>query len=637
MDRASGPKEPNDHCHAPSPRRRDLRNSRHEEPDRDGNQRYSDRARLEPARSLARRAARCRAIPGHRPGRVARAALPLPHRVAHACGPASPCVAGAWVLHHHRQVREAADIGVEVRAADLGARGRGPDALLQAAGVQVVLPHYVVLVVAGVLSDEQRSVTLDRSHVVRVGNEARVAPVVGVTAIALFAADDRLHGCRNIGGVHRHLVHAAAPVVRKADVVASPCIIGVIRRTRAGLVLHAFLNRRHHDVALTAVHAVGEALHLVPLRGAAQVAGVATGLEARCKLLHSGLHLEALEPGTAVNSREACGANRRGACARRGRFLEDVGEGLRRGGRADLCFRGGPHANPLEREAPTVRGTGLRGLGAEELPCGEVICGARDKPAQVDVAAVVREVHHLPVWHHVRQLPRAAAHGHALLGEVAASGGGARPSLEGVAELVRLEVAVVRRLPSREVAAHRVRTVIPHPVLRVRCAAAEHVEVGGRPCLRIRLVLLSAEVRVPRGEGPGARDPHATVRAPVHVRGLLQLQCPVVRVLLKLEEVGRTWPVFQMHNHVGLPALMDHACEVRVVRNKLLARDGRPRAGVDGVNRNRVRALLHDDAEGVTFVRIRGAPSLARLHNDLVVLLVVDRSQDHLIENLHLL
>mmetsp|Transcript_28949 Transcript_28949/g.85944 ORF Transcript_28949/g.85944 Transcript_28949/m.85944 type:complete len:498 (-) Transcript_28949:247-1740(-) len=476
---------------------------------------------------------------------------------------------------------------------------------------------------------------MDRGHVVRVGDEARVALVARVGAVALLAAEQRLHGRRLVGGAHRHLVDAAAPVVGKLDVVARPRVFRVSRLALVSLVFHRPLDRGHRNVSLAAVHAVGEALHLVPLRGATQVRRVATRLEARSQLLLSGLQLQALEPGAPVHGLETGGADSRDRSARRSRLLEEVGEGRRLGGGADLRFRGSPHGHPLEREAPAVGGAGLRGLGAEELPRGEVVRRARDKHAQVDVATVVREVHRLPVRHHEGQLPGATAHGHELVGEVATSGGGLRPSLEGVAELVREEVAVVGRLPSC-IIARGVGAVVPHPISLRGRRRGEIRNHGRRPGLRVRLVLLGTEVRVPRGEAPGARDPHAAVRAPVHVRGLLQGQLSGVRILVELQEVGRTRPVLQMHDHVGLPIHVDHAREVRVVRDHLGV-CCRPRGRVDPIDRSRPCALLHDDAEGVALVRVLGAPGLARLHNDLVVLLVVCAGQDRRVENLHLL
>ncbi len=263
-------------------------------------------------------------------------------------------------------VPDAGGLGVLDNSADAG----------EGVGLHVVGPDGVVLVLGGVLANEEDVVALHECDVVGVGDVVNVTRVVGAgmqelvlgVEVLVDAADEGGDGLDAVVGIQGCTVDAAAFVLLDADVV-TVFVIAFFGE----LVLHGVLGGGDGEVHLLADLGVGNALELAPLRRSTHVGGVDAGLKAGGRFRHAGFELEAHGAVVDDGGLETSGTGEVVRVPSLGADLEHVGE-LDQGAVAlgheglDLSVRGVAEGNPLDVEhaAADALGGGLRDLHGVE-------------------------------------------------------------------------------------------------------------------------------------------------------------------------------------------------------------------------------------------------------------------------------
>ena len=355
-----------------------------------------------------------------------------------------------------------------------------------------------------VLCDHQQIATRHKGDVVGLGHH--LAGAIFRAGAALAAGEDAVHADRHHVAVDsgtgriRHAaadvegIDAAAVVGRKTDVVAGGRVVVLAVFRVARVVQHAAGDLADGKEGAAAHRVVGETFHLAELVGGSHDSRIAATLEAGSQHVHAFPDGQALD--IIVSGRDRRETVWAGIVGRRFGRVEHAREDRAFGnGGADPGIRGVAQVDPAEAGGAGAFRAGLLPDRGIEDTAGQVARRVRNKHEQDVVGAIVGEIDRLAVRHDVAELMGKPAQRETLpVARLAA----------GDAHLG--DPAVIVR-----VGTHRtLQVVLPVPGHR---GGVVIVVVTDRTCFldtpRVGLVLLAAEVGLPRRHGTGAMDPAA--------------------------------------------------------------------------------------------------------------------------------
>mmetsp|Transcript_6693 Transcript_6693/g.19428 ORF Transcript_6693/g.19428 Transcript_6693/m.19428 type:complete len:593 (-) Transcript_6693:73-1851(-) len=527
------------------------------------------------------------------------------------------------MLAHRTQVGEAVDVGVPVDSGGLSAERAGEDARQFGLVAQLVVPHEVVDVVAGVLANHQHLERGDERDVVGVADARDVAIVLWYGRVRT-AAHLRVHPdggiLGDVGGLDRQSVHTTTLVVLDGDGVGAADVVLQVGLALPLVVLHAVAHVAHRYVQDAQLGGEGHAFPLAELGRAAEHGGVSSGLEEGRRHLHALTQTQALPTVERVDGREP-------VFAALGlldglRHVKDIEErrvGLNQ--RSEFVLRGVAQLDPLDVELPAARAVGLRELGGVEGGRRVVVGSVEHRHVPYDIGAVVAHVDGDIVGHHVAELVGPTTEsivladiGVALVIEVHPDNVSVFVGVEGALDRVgrQVDLVVVAEIPH-----------VVDDVLHLRGGIGEALLSQLHHRAGVRLVLLPQQPRAGRGDRARTRDPEAAPFGEVDALALHRCQVAVLTLRQPhLVELARTGPL-ELGDHVDRPVGRDvERGEVGVVRYR--RREGAViRHVIDGCVVD-----VHDGSEGVALIGVLLTPLGAiseDVHEGDVVVPAVDR------------